>query len=213
MEVALPRPIEQLLAVANTRHGPAGHWHARVLGDGPDHDHLAEPGDAIDFLGRHGVPVPTGRPPASDLRDLAILAREVRRLAEEPALDWPTRPVGRLLERASYRLDGAQRLNARSASPWRALVEDLLPAAVALGERRRDLRACSNRPCRFLFLDRSRNRSRRWCDPAGCGNRTKVRRFRRRQASGSRSGLSRTQPITTRTSRSTTSSIGRRSGR
>lgn len=36
--------------------------------------------------------------------------------------------------------------------------------------------------CGFLFFDTSKNRSRRWCDMRGCGNRAKVRRYRRRQA-------------------------------
>lgn len=34
--------------------------------------------------------------------------------------------------------------------------------------------ACAE--CRWLFLDTSRNRSRRWCDPADCGNRARQRR-------------------------------------
>ncbi len=35
---------------------------------------------------------------------------------------------------------------------------------------------CDASECHWLFLDRSRNRSRRWCDMKSCGNRTKVRR-------------------------------------
>jgi predicted RNA-binding Zn ribbon-like protein len=35
---------------------------------------------------------------------------------------------------------------------------------------------CDASECRWLFLDKSRNRSRRWCDMKSCGNRTKVRR-------------------------------------
>jgi predicted RNA-binding Zn ribbon-like protein len=31
--------------------------------------------------------------------------------------------------------------------------------------------------CRWLFMDRSRNHSRRWCTMSGCGNRAKARRF------------------------------------
>ena len=34
--------------------------------------------------------------------------------------------------------------------------------------------------CPWLFLDASRNHSRRWCDMRDCGNRNKVRRFRAR---------------------------------
>lgn len=39
-----------------------------------------------------------------------------------------------------------------------------------------------DRGCGWLFLDTSRNRSRRWCDMRSCGNRAKVQRHRRRQA-------------------------------
>ncbi|NRP71079.1 hypothetical protein ILFOPFJJ_01962 [Ensifer psoraleae] len=40
------------------------------------------------------------------------------------------------------------------------------------------LKICPN--CQWLFLDRSRNRSRTWCDMAVCGNRTKAKRHYRR---------------------------------
>jgi predicted RNA-binding Zn ribbon-like protein len=40
------------------------------------------------------------------------------------------------------------------------------------------VRACNNTECRWLFLDTSKNRTRRWCDMAVCGNRMKARRFR-----------------------------------
>ena len=42
------------------------------------------------------------------------------------------------------------------------------------------VRECSGDTCSWLFLDKSRNRSRRWCDMADCGNRAKARRFYRR---------------------------------
>lgn len=43
------------------------------------------------------------------------------------------------------------------------------------------VKACAEQGCTYLFLDRTRNRSRRWCDMAVCGNRAKARRFYRRQ--------------------------------
>jgi predicted RNA-binding Zn ribbon-like protein len=46
------------------------------------------------------------------------------------------------------------------------------------------LRQCGNHPCGWLFLDRSRNGSRRWCSSAECGNASRVRRFRARQRPG-----------------------------
>jgi predicted RNA-binding Zn ribbon-like protein len=48
------------------------------------------------------------------------------------------------------------------------------PAAQALGQ-------CSSATCGWLFVDTTRNHSRRWCDMGGCGNREKVRRHRARQ--------------------------------
>lgn len=44
------------------------------------------------------------------------------------------------------------------------------------------LRECASETCGWLFLDQSKNRSRRWCDMRGCGNRTKIRRYRARIA-------------------------------
>jgi predicted RNA-binding Zn ribbon-like protein len=43
------------------------------------------------------------------------------------------------------------------------------------------LRQCGGQACGWLFLDRSRNRSRQWCTMQDCGNLSKVRRFRKRQ--------------------------------
>ncbi len=39
---------------------------------------------------------------------------------------------------------------------------------------------CQAPDCDWLFLDRSRNRSRRWCDMTTCGNRAKARRHYQR---------------------------------
>jgi predicted RNA-binding Zn ribbon-like protein len=40
--------------------------------------------------------------------------------------------------------------------------------------------ACASERCRWLFLDTSKNHSRRWCDMTICGNRMKARRFHAR---------------------------------
>lgn len=37
---------------------------------------------------------------------------------------------------------------------------------------------CGRDTCRFLFLDTTKNRTRRWCEMKSCGNREKARRFR-----------------------------------
>lgn len=41
---------------------------------------------------------------------------------------------------------------------------------------------CEGDQCGWLFLDRSKNRSRRWCAMSDCGNVAKVRRYRRRKS-------------------------------
>jgi predicted RNA-binding Zn ribbon-like protein len=44
---------------------------------------------------------------------------------------------------------------------------------------------CAGERCDWLFLDASRNQSRRWCDMAACGNRAKARRnYARRRGAG-----------------------------
>ena len=45
---------------------------------------------------------------------------------------------------------------------------------------RRRVRECGDKACRWLFLDRSKNHSRRWCNMQVCGNRSKARRFQLR---------------------------------
>jgi predicted RNA-binding Zn ribbon-like protein len=42
------------------------------------------------------------------------------------------------------------------------------------------VRTCAADDCGWLFLDDTRNHSRRWCDMKTCGNRAKLRRFRAR---------------------------------
>jgi predicted RNA-binding Zn ribbon-like protein len=41
------------------------------------------------------------------------------------------------------------------------------------------VRECGDDTCRWMFVDRSKNHSRRWCDMKVCGNRAKVRKFYR----------------------------------
>ncbi len=43
------------------------------------------------------------------------------------------------------------------------------------------VRMCQHEHCGWIFIDRSKNRSRRWCDMTECGNVEKVRRYRRKQ--------------------------------
>jgi predicted RNA-binding Zn ribbon-like protein len=46
------------------------------------------------------------------------------------------------------------------------------------------VRQCAGADCRWLFLDLTKNRARRWCALELCGNRSKIRRFRARATAG-----------------------------
>ncbi len=54
-------------------------------------------------------------------------------------------------------------------------------AELLVSPERDRVRECASESCAWLFLDTSRNRSRRWCDMTVCGNRDKVRRFYERR--------------------------------
>jgi predicted RNA-binding Zn ribbon-like protein len=49
----------------------------------------------------------------------------------------------------------------------------------------RHVKSCGNPTCRWLFLDTSKNHTRRWCDMRVCGNRMKGERFRSQRRSAS----------------------------
>jgi predicted RNA-binding Zn ribbon-like protein len=50
-------------------------------------------------------------------------------------------------------------------------------ADLLISEEFSRIKKCADPTCGWLFLDISRNRSRRWCDMRDCGNRAKASRF------------------------------------
>ena len=106
-------------------------------------------------------------PQIEDVRTLSTFARTVR---ETQDLEWC---VARLQWKAVK-----HRTNAPD-TPFRKLASAALDLLTS-GELNK-LSACSNPECRWLFLDRSKNKARRWCDMKLCGNRIKARRYRGRQ--------------------------------
>jgi predicted RNA-binding Zn ribbon-like protein len=86
-----------------------------------------------------------------------------RYLTTEPAqLAWNWRGLGR-----------------QAAAPWWLLAQST--ADLLLSEDASRIRSCASDTCRWLFLDTSKNHTRRWCDMKVCGNRMKARRFHARQ--------------------------------
>jgi predicted RNA-binding Zn ribbon-like protein len=69
----------------------------------------------------------------------------------------------------------------QDSNPERVLWPMLRSAAELLTSAERHLiRECSSQTCTWLFLDRSKNRTRLWCDMKTCGNRAKWRRYYKR---------------------------------
>jgi predicted RNA-binding Zn ribbon-like protein len=54
-------------------------------------------------------------------------------------------------------------------------------AALLTSSERSRVRECADDTCGWLFLDLSKNRSRRWCSMSDCGNLAKARRFQERK--------------------------------
>lgn len=192
--------IDDLLVVANTRHGPGGHVGLRGRVGQAMHDHLVDPGDAWHFLADHRVAIPEALPTGVALSRLHLIRRHVRALAgDRPEGDPADRPAGsngsatsldearirRLFETYPVRLgaDGELRPSG-DPSDWAGFIADLLPPLVEVRRERDRLRLCGNPLCRFLFLDRSRNASRVWCDASVCGNRVRGHRHRLRRLAG-----------------------------
>jgi predicted RNA-binding Zn ribbon-like protein len=83
-----------------------------------------------------------------------------------------------------FTADGSSRLIARDKRFAGAIARLLVPVveSSADGSWQR-VKACRAADCAWAFYDHSRNRSGVWCDMAVCGNRSKVRAYRRRKPS------------------------------
>ena len=75
-----------------------------------------------------------------------------------------------------------------SAAALDAAMQPLVESAVSLltSAKLERLRRCGNSTCYWLFIDETKNHSRRWCEMASCGNVLKVRRHREKARSAAR---------------------------
>jgi predicted RNA-binding Zn ribbon-like protein len=142
---------------------------------------------------RWGVPLDR-LPTSGEIAELERLRDLLRRLAGTVASGRQLSPrdlaeLNAVLGRAPVRArivaepDGGYAVEMTPvAAGWRELaVRELAGSFGSLLRRSRPphrLKLCANPECRAAFWDESRNRTRRWCDPSGCGNRARVRRHR-----------------------------------
>jgi predicted RNA-binding Zn ribbon-like protein len=108
-----------------------------------------------------------------------------RSLARASGGEPPPDALGRLVQRAGAAVERARLVRAGDAfvPAWDGdhLERPLWPLAVAALDLLRGgpldrLKTCEG--CPWLFLDTSRNHSRRWCSMDECGVRSKMRRYR-----------------------------------
>lgn len=57
-------------------------------------------------------------------------------------------------------------------------------ADLLVSEELKRVKKCGDPACGWLFLDTSRNKSRRWCNMSDCGNRAKAKRFYKKKSGG-----------------------------
>ncbi len=163
-------------------------------------DHLATADDCLTWCLRTGVLDPAEADQLRrrlDQRGAARLVDELRALRDVVA-DVVGNPDGPAVGRARDRILDALAhgelvgdADAGSAYAWRVsgLDERTGPRRLALQlhallttARPWRVGVCDDEQCRWVFLDTSRGRRRRWCDSQDCGNRYRVRLHQQRHA-------------------------------
>jgi len=163
-----------LIAVANTGHR--------------EDDEFADPRAAMAWWRELGVTqTPAGQSIATsgDLEMLRALRAVIRRAALRNNgidIDADTTALDGLVLRPDLSGDPSLRAGttygSRTADLCAVAIAALLRASARPGWPR--FKACRGSDCHLVFIDSSRNTSRRWCDMAACGNRAKSESFRAR---------------------------------
>jgi predicted RNA-binding Zn ribbon-like protein len=175
---------------------------ANTIGDG--NERLSDAGDLLDWALHAGLADPEatavrrlelggdGRRAEALLRRARQLRDVLRRLGTALARDEAL-PAGELetlrdavsetakSAQFSRNADGGYLMSFEKAPVETAILGPVVWSAVELLREAQFERVKQCPECGFLFFDRSKNNSRRWCDMATCGNRAKLRKFRGRR--------------------------------
>jgi predicted RNA-binding Zn ribbon-like protein len=150
---------------------------------------LSDPGRLRAVLAELGLLAADARVTSGDLHRALAVREALRSLALANNGGAVSRAELDLLQRAAadgrlvVELDsGGARLVPSAPGVGGALgaLVGIVYTAIADGTWPR-LKACQREVCHWLFYDRSRNQSARWCQMAVCGNRTKTRAYRERR--------------------------------
>jgi predicted RNA-binding Zn ribbon-like protein len=150
---------------------------------------LDEPAALRSWLGERGLIDPQLALDSGDLARAIALREALRDLAgansgdpvPPPSLDALRAAAARAPLRFALADDGRMHVEPGVGGVDGAFARLLaiVHGAMHHGEWER-LKACRDPGCRWLYYDRSKNRSGAWCDMASCGNRAKARRRRAR---------------------------------
>jgi len=116
-----------------------------------------------------------GVPAAADIR---ILERRIQEADRHRELHWEA-PAARFPGQATLQWQWGRSAMAADFPVW--LVAHAA-SQLLLSDAMEQVRACGAETCRWLFLDTSKNHTRRWCNMKVCGNRAKAHRFQQRHA-------------------------------
>jgi predicted RNA-binding Zn ribbon-like protein len=186
-------PVDEILYMAEREPAPGRLKLVQRLVNTVDHEHgrevLSEPSRLHRLFVELGLLAADTAVDADDLRCALDVREALRSLAlanngheadpEQLAILERAAADGRLV----VRFDGSHAALAADAPGVRGALAELVGivyTAMADGTWSR-LKACDRDVCGWLFYDRSRNRSARWCQMAVCGNRTKTRAYRTRR--------------------------------
>jgi predicted RNA-binding Zn ribbon-like protein len=108
--------------------------------------------------------------------DIEMLERRLHEAQRPRHLQWATADSG---THASLQWQWAtDQVTAAGFPVW---VIAQAATQLMLSDALERVRACEADSCRWLFLDTSKNHTRRWCNMKICGNRAKARRFQERR--------------------------------
>lgn len=178
---AAPGPVALVQAFVNTAASEGGRrWEA-----------IGDPGSLRSWLGRRGLLAEGGPVGEADVGRTIELREALRALlAANSGCELPASAVAALNGAAGraglvvrFGGDGRAAPVPTSGGTDGALGGILAAVHAAMEEGTWGrLKVCRNDGCGWAFYDRSRNRSGAWCSMDVCGNRTKTRAYRRRNA-------------------------------
>ena len=172
----------------------------------PGKEELVDLDALASWLRQHGLIAARDRLAAGDLERALSVREGLRKLLEtraSGALEAAAAPralndlLSGTLLRVAFEPDGTPVLAPAAPSPLDGALAQLLAIVVrAAGDGSWGrLKVCADHGCLWAFYDRSKNRSRSWCNMAVCGNRAKGREYRRRQRSERAPAVERTPAV------------------